>query len=84
MSEFSKLNASWYIKLLCVGVCQTKLPLFTSSAVTSPKLFIKKTISSFKIIESFFCDFIKELSVLKFHNSFPSFVDMALIILSKS
>ena len=32
--------------------------------MTSPRLFIKKTISSFKIIESFFCDLINELSVL--------------------
>ena len=45
---------------------------------------MKKTISSFKIIEFFFCDLINELSVLKFHNSLPSLVDMALITLSKS
>ena len=55
-----------------------------SNAVISPRLFIKKTISSFNNKDNFFCDLINEFSDLKFHISFPSLMEKHLITLSKS
>ena len=70
--------------MLCVGVCQTKLPSLAFKAVTSPILFIKNTTSPFVTRDNFFFDLINGLSVSKFHNSLPSFTEKALITLSKS
>ena len=84
MSEFSNVNASWKINVLCVGVCQTKLPSLAFKAVTSPILFIKNTTSPFVTRDNFFWDLINGLSVSKFQSSFPSFTEKARITLSKS
>jgi hypothetical protein len=54
ISEFSNVNASWKIKVLCVGVCQTKLPSLAFKAVTSPIVFIKNTTSPFVTRDNFF------------------------------
>ena len=70
--------------MLCVGVCQNKLPLFIFKAVKSPMLLMKNTSSPLITNDSFFLDLIKGFSVSKFQSSKPSFVEKHLIVFSKS
>ena len=83
-SELDTENEPAWTAVSWVGVCHLNSPSEISTAVMSPTLFIKITLSGVTTRDNLFFDWIKKLSVLTSQFSLPSSTEIDLRILSES